>query len=131
MKHFILSIFALSLFFGNFCPMRAVHAQAVEMPAASHGQMAHAANHDPCEKEEPSQTFRNAPCTGNACFLGEYIADQRTSSHSRHAEEPVAFAGIIPADALTDAPIGFPMSVIPPGESLPSLRHIATIVLRT
>ncbi|MDD5469548.1 MAG: hypothetical protein PHO92_01990 [Candidatus Peribacteraceae bacterium] len=131
MKHFVLSIFALSLFFGNFCPMRAVHAQAVEMPAASHGHMAHAANHAPCDEEEPSQTFQSAPCTGSACFLGEYIADQRSSSHSRHAEEPVAFAGITLAGTLMDVPMASPASVMPPGRHSNSLGHIATVVLRT
>ncbi|MDD3896476.1 MAG: hypothetical protein PHU04_01335 [Candidatus Peribacteraceae bacterium] len=130
MKHLFLSIFVASLFSGNFCPMRAVHVQAADMPVVMHQQMAHAANHEPCQPE-PAQTFQNAPCTGNACFLGEYVADQRSSSLAKQTAEPAAFSGIIPGMLPADTPMDFPVIVTPPGGSLPSLRHIATIVLRT
>ena len=131
MKRIILSIFAASLFFGNFCPMRAMHVQAAEMPITSHAHATLATSQEPCPQEEPVHTLTSATCAGNACFLDEYVADQKSSSAAKQATEPIAFAGIIPSGALMDTPMDFPMSVIPPGKSPPLLAHITTIVLRT
>ena len=131
MKYFVLSVFTASLCFGNFCPLRALHAQAAEMPVASHQHMVHAMAVEHCDDGNATMITSVSCCMGDQCFLDEYITDQKSFSFGKQAVEPVAFAGIIPAGILMVTPTSFPAQVTQEGRSAPPLEHITTIVLRT
>ena len=129
MKHVILSLFAASIAFGNFCPMRTmnVHAADTHVSSAHHAMAMEAAY-----SGSTALMLSSLPCDMDGqCFLNTYVADQRESSSDKQAVEPFASAGTIPAAACTDFSTGIPsIDTGPPGGPLPLLAQISTIVLR-